>query len=109
FLLELALPHLTVRDEEAQPGRELLQLLGSILDRLHTVVEIERLAAALVLTLECELDDLLVVLGDRRADRPATFRRRLDDRDVAQARERHVERAWNRRCAQREDVDLEPK
>ena len=45
LLLELALPHLAVRDDEAQAGAELLQLLGRLLDRLDAVVEVEGLAA----------------------------------------------------------------
>ena len=108
LLLELALAHLSVRDEEAQFGRELLQLLRDLLDRLDAVVQIERLSAALVLPLERRLHDLLVVLADGGADRPAALRRRLDDRDVAQAGQRHVQRPRNRRRRKREDVDLEP-
>ncbi len=107
LLLELALAHLPVGDDEPQPGHELLQLLGRGLDRLDAVVEVEALAAALVLALERELHELLVVLADRRPDRPAALRRRLDDRDVAQARERHVQRARDRRRREREHVDLE--
>ena len=85
-LLELALAHLPVGDEEAQLRAELLQLLGRLVDRLDAVVQVERLAAALVLALERLLDELLVVLADVRADRPAALGRRLDHRDVAQAR-----------------------
>ena len=54
------------------------------------------------------LIELLVVLADVRADRPAALGRRLDHRDVAQARERHVQRARDRRRREREHVDLEP-
>ena len=108
LLLELALAHLAVRDEEAEIRRELLQLLRRLVDRLDAVVEVERLAAALDLALERQLDELLVVLADGRADRAAALRRRLDDRDVAQPGERHVQRARDRRRAQRQHVDLEP-
>ena len=51
-VLELALAHLAVRDEEAEPGAELPQLLCHLVDRLDAVVEVERLAAARVLALE---------------------------------------------------------
>ena len=107
-LLEIALAHLAVRDEEAEAGAELAQLLAHLLDRLDAVVEVERLAAARVLALERDLDQLLVVLAHGRPDRPAPLGRRLDDRDVAQTRERHVERARDRRRGEREHVDLEP-
>ena len=108
LLLQLALPHLAVRDDEAQPRAELLQLLRRLLDRLDAVVEVERLALAGDLALERGLDQLLVVLADRRPDRPPALGRRLDDRDVAQPGERHVERARDRRRGEREHVDLEP-
>ena len=107
-LLELALGHLPVRDEEAKLGQELPQLLGRLVDRLHAVVQVERLAAARVLALERRPDELLVVLADGRADRAPALGRRLDDRDVAQAGERHVQRARDRRRREREHVDLEP-
>ena len=108
LLLELALAHLPVRDEEAELRAELLQLRRRLVDRLDAVVEVERLAAARVLALERRLDQLLVVLADVRADRPAALGRRLDHRDVAQAGERHVQRARDRRRREREHVDLEP-
>ena len=108
LLLELALAHLPVRDDEAELRAELLQLLGRLLDRLDPVVQVEGLAAALDLALERGPDQLLVVLADRRPDRAPALRRRLDDRDVAQAGERHVQRARDRRGGQREHVDLEP-
>ena len=107
-LLELLLAHLPVRDEEAETRAELLQLRGPLLDRLDPVVEEERLALALDLALERELDELLVVLADRGADRAAPLGRRLDDRDVAHAGEREVQGARDRRRAEREHVDLEP-
>ena len=66
LLLELALRHLAVRDDEPEPGHELPQLLGRVLDRLDAVVQVEALAAALVLALERRLHELLVVLADVR-------------------------------------------
>ena len=48
-LLELALGHLAVGDEEAEARAQLLQLRGRLLDRLHAVVEVEGLAVARVL------------------------------------------------------------
>src|SRR5207247_9918201 len=85
LLLELAFAHLAVRDEEAQTRAQLLQLFGRLIDRLDAVVQVKRLPAALVLALERVFHELLVVLGDRRANRPSSLGRSLDDRDVAQA------------------------
>ena len=85
LLLQLLLPHLPVRDEDAQLREQLLQLLRSLLDRVDAVVQIERLALALVLALERELDEFLVVLADGGPNRATALGRRLDDRDVAHA------------------------
>ena len=108
LLLQLALLHLPVRDDEAELRAQLPQLLGRLLDRLDPVVQVERLPAALELALERRPDELLVVLAHRRPDRAPALGRRLDDRDVAQAGERHVQRARDRRRGQREHVHLEP-
>src|SRR5581483_8188309 len=107
LFLELLFAHLAVRDEEAQVGAHLPQLLGGLLDRVDAVVEIERLTLAFDLALERELHELLVVLADGRSDRAASFGRRLDDGDVAHAGERQVQRPRDRRRAQREHVHLE--
>ena len=107
-LLEHALAHLPVRDEEAKVRTELLELLGRDVDRLDAVVEVEGLALACALAVERELDQLVVDLAHRRPDRPPPLGRGLDDRDVAQPREGHVQRARDRRRGQRQDVDLEP-
>src|SRR4029450_8400825 len=93
LLFELALAHLSVRDEEAKIRRELLQLLGSLLDCLDAVVEVESLPFSLDLALERLGDQFFVVLAHRRADRTTSLRRGLDDRDVAQTGEGHMQRA----------------
>ena len=51
-------------------------------------------------------DDVLIELDDVGLNRQAILRRRLDDRHVADADERHVQRARNRRRAHREHVHL---
>src|SRR6266545_6340651 len=102
LLLQLPFAHLAMCDEEAETRRELLQLLQRLVDRLDAVVEVEGLAATLHLALEGELDRFLVVLADRRTDWAAALRRGLDDRDVAEPGERHVQRARNRRRTQRQ-------
>ena len=84
-LLELALAHLPVRDEEAQIRAELLQLLGRLVDRLDAVLQVEGLAAPLLLTRERQPDQSSSYSPDRvRIGRG--LRRRLDDRDVARPR-----------------------
>ncbi len=97
-----------MRDREAQAGAQLLQLERGFLDRLDPVVQVEGLAPARVLALEGRLDQLVVVLPHARPDRAPTLGRGLDHRDVAQSRQRHVQRARDRRRREREHVDLQP-
>src|SRR3954464_11319538 len=63
LVLQLALRHLAVRDEEADAGAQLLQLLRGLVDRLDAVVEVERLPATRDLAFERLLDQLVVVLA----------------------------------------------
>ena len=51
-LLQLALGHLPVGDEEAEAGAELPEPLGGLVDRLDPVVEVEGLAFPRMLALE---------------------------------------------------------
>ena len=78
------------------------------IDRLDAVVDEIDLAAALELGANGPADDLLVELDDVGLNRQPILRRRLDDRHVADADERHVQRPRNRRRAHRQDVDLAP-
>ena len=81
-------------------------MLRGLINRLDAVVQVEGLAPALDLAPQRTRDLLVVVLADMRVDRAATPRRRGDDGDVPQTRERHVQRARDRRGRQREHVDL---
>ena len=98
-LLELALAHLPVGDRETHARAHRPQPLGRLLDRLDAVVQEERLPVALVLAQDRALDELLLVLADVRLHRPAALRRRLDHGDVPQSRQRHLQRARDRRGA----------
>ncbi len=64
------------------------------------------LAAALELDFDGGAHDLLVEFRDHGLNRHAVFGRRFDDAHVAQADERHVQRARNGRGAHGEHVDL---
>src|SRR4029079_12700486 len=55
-LLELALRHLPMCHEEAEARAQLLQLLRRLDDRLDAVVQVERLPAARMLSLERDTD-----------------------------------------------------
>ena len=106
--LQIALAHLAVRDRDARLGQELLQFFAHHLDRGDVVVQEKNLPTALQFP-QCGLaDDARRIRRDESADRKAPFRRRGDHRQIAQALERHRERARDRRRGEREHVDLRP-
>ena len=89
------------------PGHSPRSALRDLGQRLDPIVEEEHLAASLDLALDRALHQPLVVGADERADRPASLRRGLDHRDIAQPGEAHLERPGNRCRRQRDDVHLE--
>ena len=102
-----ALVHLPVGLGEAGAGDQAAQPLGDLGQGLDPVVEEERLASALDLALDRPPDQVLVPGADVGADRPPPLGRRLDHRDVAQAGERHLQGARDRRRREGEHVDLQ--
>ena len=78
-LLELALAHLPVADDEPRVRQQPPQLLGLRLDRLDAVVDVEHLPAAVELAQDRVADEPGRRLGDPRLDRQPVLRRRLDD------------------------------
>ena len=105
--LELVLLELAVGDLEAHARAQAAQARGDLVDRLDAVVQVERLAAARALALERLAHQRLVVLADVGAHRAAALGRGLDHRDVAQAGERHLQRARDRRRRHRDHVDAQ--
>ncbi len=107
-LLEGALGHLAVADDEPRAGQHPPQLFGLGLDRLDPVVDEEHLPAAVELAQDRVADEPGRRLGDPGLDRQPVLRRRLDDRHVADAGQRQVERPRDRRRGEGQDVDLAP-
>ena len=81
-------------------------LLGPFGDVLDAVVDEEDLAAAPQLLAQRLAEDLRIEAAHEGADRQAVGGRRRDDRDLAQAAHRHLQRARDRRRRQRQHVDL---
>ena len=107
-LFQFALGHLAVADAERRLGHDPLQLGGDDLDVVHAVVDEENLPAAIQLAQHGMADQRFVEPGDARFDRQPIFRRRFQIRNVAQAQERHVQRARDRRGGHRQHVDRLP-
>ena len=104
--LELGLGELAVADDDAGLRDQFADLCGEVVDGFDAVVDEVDLAAAFELHLDGGADELLVELGDDGLDGHAVFGRRLDDGHVAQADERHVQRARDGRGGHGEHVDL---
>ena len=105
-LLQLGLAHLSVADNDAALRHQLLDLRRELVDGFDAVVDEVDLAAALQLQLDRRADQLLVELGHHRLDGHAVLGRRLDHAHIAQANERHMQCARDRRGRHGEHVDL---
>ena len=104
--LEIVLAHLAVGDSHARRGNQLLDARGDFVDGLDAIVHEEYLAAALQFHFDGRADDFLVEARDDGLDGHAIFGRRFNDAHIAQADERHVQRARNGSRAHGEHVDF---
>jgi hypothetical protein len=91
---------------EARFRHEFAQAVGQAVDAVDPVVDDVDLTAALQLAEDDLADQFVVGSGDEGADRQAGLRRGVDDADVADPGEGHVERARDRRGRHRHHVDL---
>ena len=103
---QFAFRHLSVPDDDARLRHEFLQLGGDFPDALHAVVDEVDLAAALEFLLDGRLDQLLVPACDHGLNRHAILGWRFDHAHVAQADQRHVQRARDGRGRHRQHVHL---
>ena len=104
-LLERGLAHLPVRDGDARLGHDLGELGGRPVDRLDPVVDVEHLPVAQQLAPDRRADLPRVVRADEGQDRVPLLRRGQDRRHLADAGQRHLERARDRRRRHRQHVD----
>ncbi|MNM80765.1 hypothetical protein D3C81_927410 [compost metagenome] len=105
-LFQLALGHLPMRHTDACFGHQLGQLTLHAAHAFHIVVQEVQLAAARQLTLERLAQLRVVPRRDEGLDRQPVRRRRGDDRQIAQPGHGHVERAWNGRGGEREQMHV---
>ena len=105
-LLKALLFHLTVRGHNGRVGYLARYLSRDTVYRLDRVVEIKHLTAAAQLTLYRVDDDYIVVLEHVCLDRQTVAGRLVKHRYIAYPRHCHVESARDRRCAERENVNV---
>ena len=87
-------------------GHQLPQLGCAAVDGLDPVVDVEDLALPQELAAHGLRDGPLVVLADEGEDGLAVGGRRLDQRQVADARQAHLQRPGDRRGRHREHIDV---
>jgi hypothetical protein len=102
--LEIALAHLAVRHGDARLGQELREPLAHALDGVDLVVQEVHLAAAPELAHRRLADQALRPGRDERLDGKALLRGGGDNREVADAFERHGERTRDGRRGESENV-----
>ncbi len=103
-LFQLALAHLAVADGDTRFGNQLRQRASGLLDRIDGVVQEINLTAAADFAEAGLANRRCVPLRDERFDRQSRHRRRRDQRQLAQAAHRHVQRTRNRRRGERQNV-----
>ena len=106
-LLEPALGQLAVGGDDPRLGDHLPDRPGQRRQRLDAVVHHEDLPAAAKFLAHGLRQDVLAEGNHVGLDRHAARRRRLDDRQIANAGQGHLQRAGNRRGGHREHVDAD--
>ena len=106
--LQLALAHLSVTDSDTRFRHQLRQPVRRFLNVLYVVVEVVHLAAAQHFTQDRFAHHQIVILADKGFYRQTARRWRGDNRQIAHAAHRHVQRTRDRRCGQGQDVDVGP-
>jgi len=104
--LQLALGHLAVGDHHPRLGHELADPGADLMDGFDPVVDEVDLAVAGQLLPHRLLDRVFGVPDHLGLDREPVLRRRLDDRNVADAHDPHVQRAGNGRGGEGQDVQV---
>ena len=98
---ERFLAHFSVRNADLTGvTQQRLDARGAFVDGLDAVVKVVDLPAAFQLAPDGVEQKLLAVLEHERLDGVAVLRRLLDGGHIAKPRQRHVERARDRRCRQ---------
>ena len=104
--LELMLLQLAVADADLGLGHQLAQLIGDMVDALDAVMHEVDLAAAIQLAQDRLAHQLIFVRQHIGLDRHAILGRRVDHAQVADAGQRHVQRARDRCGRQRQHIHV---
>ena len=103
---QVAFGHLAMGHGDARLGQDFFELLAPVLDGLHLVVQKVALPAALQFAQHGFADHARALVAHKGLDRQAPLRRGGNHRQVAQAFERHAQRARDGRGREGEYVHL---
>ena len=92
--------------QQPQPREHLTQPGGHLLNALHPRHHIEHLPAAIELLADRTAHRLFIQRGQVGLDRTAQRRWGGDQAHLTHTRKAHVERARNRRCRERQDINV---
>ena len=107
-VFELVLFHLTMRIDHPRFRHQRLNLCRDLIDIADPVVDIVDLTVARHLSPDCLADNLVAVLHDIGLNRQTVHRSLFQNAHVTDSGQRHVESPRNRRCGQRQNVDIFP-
>ena len=105
-LFQLALAQLSVRYADAGFGQQGFQPLAHVFNRIHFIVQEKHLPAAFEFAQHGFAHAAFAERFDKGFDGEAAAGRGGNQREVAQAFERHAEGARNRRGGHGEDIDI---
>ncbi len=105
-MLQRRFAHLPVANADANARHQILNGGCAHVNAVHAIVDEIHLAAARDLLLDGGSDQIVAIVRHHGVDGQAILGRRFDHRHIAQAGQRHVQRARNRRGAHGEHVDV---
>ena len=94
-----------MRDGDLRFRNQVGELERQTIDRFDAIMKKEHLAAAFQLAQDRVANQSLIVAGYIGLNRQTVHRRRFDDAQLADADQRHVQRARDRRRGETQNVD----
>ena len=103
---QFALAHLSVTDTNTRFRHQFSQPVSGFLDVFDVVKQIINLSPAQNFTQDRLAYHQVVVFAHEGFDRQTTSGWCGDNRQIAHAAHCHIERTWNRRCRQGQNIDI---
>ena len=95
-----------MRKNHTRVRNKLLYMRSCLIDTAHLIIHIIDLTAAPYLTVDCLSYHFIVVLGNKCLNRHPVYRRFLNDAHIPDSYKAHMKRSGDRRCTQRQNVNI---